>query len=63
MRVNIMTKYRVTIASTIYYQAEIEAESESQIDNDFDNGELDFTTWREIDLESSIESIHKIKED
>ena len=58
-----MTKYRVTIASTIYYQAEIEAESESQIDNDFDNGELDFTTWREIDLESSIESIHKIKED
>jgi hypothetical protein len=56
-----MTKYRVTIASTIYYQAEIEAESESQIDNDFDNGELDFTTWKEIDLESSIESIREIK--
>jgi hypothetical protein len=63
MRGNTMPKFRVTIASTIYYQAEIEAESESQIDNDFDNGELDFTTWREIDLESSIESIHKIKED
>jgi hypothetical protein len=58
-----MKKYRVTIASTIYYQAEIEAESESQIDNDFDHGKLDFTTWNEIDLESSIESIHKIKED
>jgi hypothetical protein len=57
-----MKKYRVTIASTIYYQAEIEAESESQIDNDFDNGKIDFTTWREIDLESSIESIREIKQ-
>lgn len=56
-----MTKYRVTIASTIYYQAEIEAESESQIDSLFDDGELDFTTWNEIDLESSIESIREIK--
>ena len=55
-----MIKFRVTIASTIYYQAEIEAESESQIDNDFDNGKLDFITWNEIDLESSIESIRKI---
>lgn len=58
-----MAKFRVTIASTIYYQAEIEAENESQIDTKFDDGMLDFTTWREIDLESSIESIHKIKED
>ena len=58
-----MTKYRVTIASTIYYQAEIEDDSEAQILEDFDNGKLDFTTWNEIDLESSIESIHKIKED
>jgi hypothetical protein len=63
MRANIMTKYRVTIASTIYYQAEIEDDSEAQILEDFDNGKLDFTTWNEIDLESSIESIHKIKED
>jgi hypothetical protein len=58
-----MTKFRVTIASTIYYEAEIEAESWESINHDFDNGELDFTTWREIDLESSIESIFKIKED
>jgi hypothetical protein len=57
-----MKKYRVTIASTIYYQAEIEAESESQIDNDFDNGILKFTGWNEIDLESSIESIREIKQ-
>jgi hypothetical protein len=58
-----MAKFRVTIASTIYYQAEIEAENESQIDTKFDDGMLDFTTWNEIDLESSIESIYKIKED
>ena len=58
-----MPKFRVTIASTIYYEAEIEAESWESINDDFDNGELDFTTWREIDLESSIESIFKIKED
>jgi hypothetical protein len=63
MRVNIMTKFRVTIASTIYYQAEIEANNESEINDMFDNQELDFTTWREIDLDSSIESIYKIKED
>jgi len=56
-----MPKYRVTVASTIYYQAEIEAESWEDIDKDFDNGELDFTTWSEIDLESSIESIREIK--
>ena len=56
-----MTKYRVTIASTIYYQAEIEDDSEAQILEDFDNGELDFTTWNQIDLESSIESIREIK--
>lgn len=58
-----MTKFRVTIASTIYYQAEIEANNESEIDTLFDDDKLDFTTWNEIDLESSIESIHKIKED
>jgi hypothetical protein len=57
-----MKKYRVTIASTIYYQAEIEAESESQIDNDFDNGILQYVGWNEIDLESSIESIREIKQ-
>jgi hypothetical protein len=51
----------VTIASTIYYQSEIEDDSESQILEDFDNGELDFTTWNQIDLESSIESIREIK--
>ena len=56
-----MKTFRVTIASTIYYQAEIEANNESEINDMFDNQELDFITWREIDLESSIESIREIK--
>lgn len=56
-----MAKFRVTISSTIYYQAEIEADSEAQIDDDFDNGILQYVGWNEIDLESSIESIFEIK--
>jgi len=56
-----MPKFRVTVASTIYYQAEIEAESAESINDEFMNGELDFTEWREIDLESSIESIREIR--
>jgi hypothetical protein len=56
-----MKTFKVTIASTIYYQAEIEAESESQIDEWFDDGKLSFTGWNEIDLESQIESIREVK--
>lgn len=56
-----MPKYRVTVASTIYYQAEIEAEAWESIHDDIMNGEVDFTEWREIDLESNVESIREIK--
>ena len=52
-----MSKFKVVIASTIYYEAEIEAESIEDIHNQFDNGDLDFTTWKEIDLESSVFNI------
>lgn len=52
-----MKKYKVTIASTIYYQAEIEAENEDDICLKFRNGDLDFTEWREADLDSSIYDI------
>jgi hypothetical protein len=61
MRGNTMPKYRVTVASTIYYQAEIEAESWESINEDIMNGEVDFTEWKEIDLESNVESIREIK--
>jgi hypothetical protein len=56
-----MTKYRVTISSTIYYQAEIEAESTEDINNQFINGDLDFTEWREADLDSNIYDIVEVK--
>jgi hypothetical protein len=56
-----MKKYIVTIASTIYYQAEIEAESIEDINAQFNNGDLDFTEWNEIDLDSQIESIKEVK--
>jgi hypothetical protein len=56
-----MKKFRVTVASTIYYQAEIEAESAESINEEIMSGELDFTEWREIDLESTIESIREIR--
>ena len=56
-----MKTYRVTIASTIYYQAEIEADNEEDIYNDVMNGEVDFTEWREADLDSNIYDIVEIK--
>jgi hypothetical protein len=56
-----VTKFRVTIASTIYYQAEVEAESTEDINNQFMNGDLDFTEWREADLDSNIYDIVEIK--
>ena len=55
-----MTKYRVTISSTIYYQAEVEAESIEDINNQFLNGDLDFTEWREADLDSSVYDIVRL---
>lgn len=56
-----MTKFKVTIASTIYYQAEIEADMMEDIETLFTNGDLDFTTWREADLDSHIYDIMEIK--
>jgi hypothetical protein len=56
-----MNKYKVRVASTIYYEAIVDAKSEEDIHEYFNKGAIDFTTWREIDLESSIESIREIK--
>jgi hypothetical protein len=56
-----MTKFRVTISSAIYYEAEIEAESIEDIHKQFLNGDLDFTEWREADLDSNIYDIVEIK--
>lgn len=61
IKVNTMTKFRVTIASTIYYQADIEADNEDDICMQFRNGEFDFTEWREADLDSHVYDIMEIK--
>lgn len=57
-----MKKYKVIVASTIYYQAEIDAESVEDIQAQFDNGDLDFTCWREEDLDSNIYDIIEVKQ-
>ncbi len=57
-----MQKYKVIVASTIYYQAEIEAESVEDIQAQFNNGDLDFTCWREEDLDSNIYDIIEVKQ-
>lgn len=57
-----MNKYKVIVSTTIYYEAIVEAKNANDIDNQFDNGELDFTTWNEIDLESSVQSIKILEE-
>jgi len=56
-----MNKYKVIIASTIFYEAIVESKSAMDIDNDFMNDKLDFTTWREIDLDSRVESIRLVE--
>ena len=56
-----MKKYKVTVASTIYYQAEIEAESIEDIETDIRNGDLDFTEWDEYDLDSYVHDIVEVK--
>ena len=56
-----MAKFRVTIASTIYYQGDIEVDNEDDIYTQFRNGDLDFTEWREADLDSHVYDIMEIK--
>lgn len=56
-----MAKFNVTIASTIYYQAEIEADSIEDIEKDFLGCNLDFTGWDEVELQSDIHNIYEVK--
>ena len=56
-----MTKFRVTISSAIYYEAEIEAESIEDIHNQFKEGDLDFTAWKDVGLDSNIYDIVEVK--
>lgn len=56
-----MRKYKVIISSAIYYEAEIEADSMDEIHSKFQNGDLDFTAWGEVGLDSNIYDIEEVK--
>ncbi len=55
-----MAKFKVTISSAIYYEAEIEAESIADIHKQFKEGDLDFTSWQEVGLDSNIYDIVEV---
>ena len=54
-------KFKVIVSSTIYYEADIEAESEQDIHVKFFRGEIDFTEWQKHDLDSYIHEIVEVK--
>ncbi len=55
-----MAKFKVTISSAIYYEDEIEAESIADIHKQFKEGDLDFTSWQEVGLDSNIYDIVEV---
>jgi hypothetical protein len=55
-----MKKYKVIVSSTIYYEADIEAESIADIHKQFKEGDLDFTSWQEVGLDSNIYDIVEV---
>lgn len=55
-----MNKYKVIVCSSIFYEVEVEAESEKQVNEFFTNGDIDFISGEEIDLESHIYDIKEV---
>lgn len=56
-----MRQFKVIVASTIYYEAVLEAHSEEDIQEYFDKGAIDFTGWKEVELDSHIYDISEVK--
>ena len=52
-----MKTYKVIVQSSIFYEVEVDAESIKHVKELFDNGEVDFISGEEIDLESHIYDI------
>jgi hypothetical protein len=52
-----MKNYRVIVCSSIFYEVEVQADSETQVKEFFNNGDIDFIGGEEIDLESHIYDI------
>jgi hypothetical protein len=49
-----MKTYKVIVCSSIFYEVEVDAENEKQVHEFFKNGDIDFISGQEIDLESHI---------
>ena len=56
-----MSKYKVIVQSSIFYEVEVEADNFAEIQERFKNGEIDFISGEEIDLESHIYDIVEAK--
>jgi len=52
-----MKNYKVIVCSSIFYEVEVQADSETQVKEFFNNGDIDFIGGEEIDLESHIYDI------
>lgn len=52
-----MKTYKVIVCSSIFYEVEVEAESEKEVHELYNNGDIDFVSGEEIDLESHIYDI------
>ena len=54
-----MKTYKVIVCSSIFYEIEVEATSEKQVNEFFNDGDLDFISGEQIDLESHIYDIRE----
>lgn len=54
-----MKTYKVIVCSSIFYEVEVDATNEKQVNELFNNGDIDFISGGEIDLESHIYDIRE----
>lgn len=54
-----MNKYKVIVQSSIFYEVEVEAESYQEVVDKFKDGEIDFVSGEEIDLESHLYDVRE----
>jgi hypothetical protein len=54
-----MKKYKVIVQSSIFYEVEVDATSIAHVMEQFADGDIDFVSGEEIDLESSVYDIRE----
>jgi hypothetical protein len=52
-----MATYKVIVKSSIFYEVEVDADSIRAVKDSFENGDIDFISGEEIDLDSHIYDI------